>query len=222
MLELINMATNPPVRTLVLCDDLWHPAKMVRRGLSPLADPDFAFTFYEENPAWAAARLNGYRLVVLAKANVISGKDKRPWLAPDLEPAFLDYVRQGNGLLVVHGGIAGYEKLPAMRAMIGGAFLHHPPQCAVTMEPKAGHPLTAGVGPFTVTDEHYQVALDDPRADVFLHSRSEHGLQPAGWNRAEGEGRVCVLTPGHNVEVWQCPSFQTLLRNALDWTGRVS
>jgi hypothetical protein len=32
---------------------------------------------------------------------------------------------------------------------------------------------------------------------------------------------VCVLTPGHNVEVWQHPSFQALLVNGLDWCGKV-
>ena len=33
----------------------------------------------------------------------------------------------------------------------------------------------------------------------------------------EGQGRVGVLTPGHNVEVWVHPAFQTLLRNTLHW-----
>lgn len=37
---------------------------------------------------------------------------------------------------------------------------------------------------------------------------------------ARGAGRVCVLTPGHNPEVWSCPSFQALLRNGLRWCGR--
>jgi type 1 glutamine amidotransferase len=35
--------------------------------------------------------------------------------------------------------------------------------------------------------------------------------------RLEGEGRVAVITPGHNVEVWLQPGFQTLLRNGLAW-----
>ena len=64
------------------------------------------------------------------------------------------------------------------------------------------------------------MALDDPHADVFVTTRSEHGSQPGAWRRAEGAGRVAMLTPGHNVEVWLHPSFQALLLNALRWCGK--
>jgi len=81
----------------------------------------------------------------------------------------------------------------------------------VTVQPKAGHPLCHDVAAFTLTDEHYFIDLDDAGADVFLTTTSEHGSQPGGWTRVEGKGRICVLTPGHNLEVWLQPSFQTLL-----------
>lgn len=87
----------------------------------------------------------------------------------------------------------------------------------MTVDPIAGHPLVAGMTPFTVFDEHYQMALDDQEVDVFLTTTSEHGTQPGGWTRTEGTGRVCMICPGHNVEVWLEPSFQTVLLNALRW-----
>lgn len=61
------------------------------------------------------------------------------------------------------------------------------------------------------------IELDDAAADVFLETVSEHGTQPGGRTRREGDGRVCVLTPGHNLEVWLHPSYRTLIRNALGW-----
>jgi type 1 glutamine amidotransferase len=63
--------------------------------------------------------------------------------------------------------------------------------------------------------------VDDPQADHFLTTVSEHGSQPGGWTRTEGAGRVCVLCPGHNVEVWLHSAYQVLLGNALRWCGRV-
>jgi type 1 glutamine amidotransferase len=72
-----------------------------------------------------------------------------------------------------------------------------------------------------VKDEHYFMALDDTKADVFVATVSEHGEQPGGWRRKEGRGRVAVLTPGHNLEVWLHSSFQVLLRNCLRWCGHV-
>ena len=209
------------VRALVLCDDLWHPGHVARRGLEAFGEDGFSFDWLEDASDWSAERVRGYRLIVLAKSNHVSASDQRPWLTPDGQHAFTEHVREGGGLLVIHSGTAGYAKLPAVRALTGGAFLRHPPQCTVKLEPRASHPLTGGATPFVVRDEHYFVALDDEGADVFLHSRSEHGVQPAGWTRTEGRGRVCVLTPGHNLEVWLTDCFQILLANALRWAAQI-
>ena len=61
------------------------------------------------------------------------------------------------------------------------------------------------------------MCLDDENLDVFLTTFSEHGTQPAGWAHTRGEGRVCVMTPGHNLDVWLQPTYQQLLLNALRW-----
>ena len=87
----------------------------------------------------------------------------------------------------------------------------------MTVTPQGYHPITVNVEPFTVKDEHYFMETDDLQAHHFLTTTSEHGAQSGGWWREEGSGRVCVLTPGHNVEVWLHEEFQTLLRNALLW-----
>ena len=136
-----------------------------------------------------------------------------------VQEAFADYVRNGNGLLALHSGTADYAEKPVLRRLLGGVFTHHPEQCPVTMIPRAEHPLSAGTAPFTLKDEHYFVALDDSQADVFMTTRSEHGEQPGAWRRTDGSGRVAVLTPGHNLEVWLHPSFQRLLLNTLRWCG---
>jgi type 1 glutamine amidotransferase len=209
------------LRTLVLCDDAWHPAEIVQRGLVALADARFAFEFVAHGDKWSPAMMREFPLVVVAKANHLCAMDQAPWLTADSPPAFRDFVRSGGGLLFVHGGTC-YQDLPEMRGVAGGAFLRHPDQCPVIFEPEPDHALTQGVKTFVEKDEHYLMALDDVRAEVFLHSRSEHGRQPAGWTRNEGKGRVAVLTPGHNVEVWLHPQFQILLGNALRWLARLN
>jgi len=205
------------MRVLVLCDDFWHPARTVRAGLAPLETGEIAFDWVENAAEWSAEQMAGYPLVVLSKSNNVSSADQTPWMTGPVETAFVDYVRKGNGLLAVHSGTAGYTVSPDLRALLGGVFDHHPAQCPVTVAPLGTHPIAAGVEVFTALDEHYHMTLDDPRAEVFLTSTSEHGQQPAGWTCHEGDGRVCVLTPGHNVEVWLQPAFQTLLRNAVAW-----
>lgn len=203
-------------QTLVFCDDQWHPGVDVQRGFATLAETPFDFEFVADGRLWQPDRLNNFPRVVVAKANHRCATDQTPWLTAETQGMFRDYVRKGGGLFLIHGGTC-YKDLPEMRGVTGGAFLQHPEQCAVLLEPNKEHPLMARVNSFQAHDEHYSMTLDAPDAEVFLYSRSEHGTQPAGWTRREGAGRVCVLTPGHNLEVWLHPEFQKLLRNGLNW-----
>ena len=204
------------MRVLVLCDDHWHPGATVRTGLAPLGKLGFSFDFVENARDWSPHTLSRYPVVMLSKADNVSGTDDAPWVTSEVERVFLDYVKGGGGLLAVHSGTV-YGGHPVLRALLGGVFVEHPPQLPVTVVPRAGHPLTIGVEPFTVQDEHYMMTLDDAEAHVFITTRSEHGDQPGGWTRTEGAGRVCVLTPGHNLDVWLAPPFQRLLERALRW-----
>lgn len=205
------------MRILVLCGDHWHPPRIARQGLKALAGDEFTFDWLEDVRDWSPEIMLAYSVVILTKSNNISADDRTEWMTDDVQAAFLDYVKQGNGLLAIHSGTAEYEDKPAMRALLGGVFAQHPEQCPVTMTPREGHPLTVESSPFTLQDEHYFMAMDDPQADVFMTTTSVHGEQPGAWRRVEGSGRVIVLTPGHNLEVWLHPSYQTLLRNCLRW-----
>lgn len=208
------------MNVLVFCDDLYHPAATVHTGLRPLAAAGFDFGWVENAAGWDPRQLEGYDVVLLTKSNVCSATDRAPWLAGATENVLRDFVRAGGGLVAVHSGTASYKEVPAVRGLLGGVFDHHPPPCPVTVEPVAGHRLTGGVStPFTIHDEHYQMIMDDSTAEIFLRSRSLHGVQPAGWTRCEGKGRVAVLTPGHFPEVWLQAGFQRLLENALRWVG---
>lgn len=206
----------------VYAGDRFHPEQTVRDGFVSLAAHEgLALDWIPTVEHWSHAMLSGCDAVLLAKSNVISPADWRPWITAKNETALRDYVCAGGGLVVVHSGCASYSPIGPMLALMGGQFTQHPPQCAVLLEPVPLHALTAGVdAAFTVHDEHYFINTDDPRLNVFLRSHSVHGVQPAGWIREEGRGRVCVLTPGHNVEVWRHPSFQILILNALRWVTR--
>ncbi|MFN2232862.1 MAG: ThuA domain-containing protein [Anaerolineales bacterium] len=210
------------MQIFVLCDDRWHPAQVVRKGLSGLEDTGFEFDWIENANQWSDERMAAYPAVILSKSNNISSADESPWMTEIVQQAFLKYVKRGNGLLAIHSGTAGYEGTAVLRALLGGVFREHPDQCPVTVEPLADHPLSAGSESFTLLDEHYHMDLDDQQAEVFLKTKSQHGTQPGGWRRYEGDGRVCVLTPGHNLEVWQHPAYQRLLLNALRWCSNVA
>lgn len=206
------------MKTLVLCNDYWHPAETIRTGLAPLSRYGFSFDWLDDAGDWSAEKMAAYPLVVLAKANDVSNTDQNDWMTPEVEQAFVDYVQQGHGLLAIHSGSAGYyRKVSVLQNLLGGLFVHHPRRCEVQIEPKPDHPLAAGSEPFAVNDEHYFMDIVDPQIDVFMTTNSRHGILPGGWTRTEGQGRVCVLTPGHDADVWLHPSYQALLKNCLTW-----
>jgi type 1 glutamine amidotransferase len=162
-----------------------------------------------------------YPMVILTKSDNASATDRTGWMTDAIQAAFSEYVRHGNGLLAIHSGIAEYEQKPVLRRLLGGVFLRHPEQCPVTINPHREHPLCAGSTPCTIRDEHYFIALDDPQADVFMTTISTHGEQPGAWRRVAGNGRVAVLTPGHNREVWLHPSYQALVFNSIRWCSKI-
>jgi uncharacterized protein len=210
------------MKILVLCDDYWHPARIPREGLGKLESNGFSFDWIENAHEWSPEHMAKYPLVILTKSNNVSSSDQTGWMDDTVQAAFADHIRKGNGLLAIHSGTADYEQKPVLRSLLGGVFTQHPDQCEVTLQPKVGHPLSAGCDPFTLKDEHYFMALDDPQSTVFMTTKSEHGEQPGAWTRMEGSGRVAVLTPAHNLEVWLHPTFQTLLRSILRWCGKLS
>jgi type 1 glutamine amidotransferase len=207
------------MKILVLCDDYWHPAQIPRIGLGARTTTELTFDWIENARDWSRALMMAYPVVILTKSDNVSSTDRNGWMTDTVQAAFFDYVQKGNGLLAIHSGTAEYEQKPVLRSLLGGVFTHHPEQCPVTVIPRPGHLLSNGAEPFTLQDEHYFMALDNSQADVFVTTISAHGEQPGGWRRREGRGRVAVLTPGHNVEIWLHPSFQTLLLNTLHWCG---
>lgn len=207
------------MRVLVLCDDYWHPASLVKDGLAPLADDGFEFTYIENMAGFNPHALGEFPAVILAKSNNLSSADTAEWTTEEAQGAFEGFVRNGGGLLAIHSGTADYKESLIIRNILGGVFSHHPEQCPVTVEAVGQHIITQGFEPFTLKDEHYFMEMVDDDLCVFLRSKSQHGEQPAGWTRNYGRGKVCVLTPGHNLGIWLHPGFQLLIKNSLKWVA---
>lgn len=200
-------------QVLVICGDQYHPASDVMSGLAQACRTGVEL-LQADDAAWLASD-ESFDAIVLAKLNVKSPHDPSPWVDESQEHLLQGFVDSGGGLLVVHAGTVGYQSSPLIRELTGGAFLHHPETCSVELTP-AAHLLTAGAASFCVHDEHYFVEIDKD-VEVFLTSHSKYGVQPAGWVKTAGRGRICTLTPGHESTVWGQESFQRLLHNALSW-----
>jgi len=222
------------MRVLLLCDDYWHPGQIPIDGVAPLANKDLQFDTITNAKDFTVDMLSNYSVVLLAKCDEVSREDKTSWKTEAVQRAFISYVENGGGLLVVHSGTVSGSQTEALDMLIGCRFVFHPNACPVTVQPIKPHPVTEGVEMFCETDEHYRLKIIANDADVLIASYSPpQGVEekykedpynntpayicPAGYVRAQGKGRVCVLTPGHLLPVWRNPQYQRTIANALKW-----
>lgn len=131
--------------------------------------------------------------------------------------ALVEWVRAGGGLLATHAATVAGQSSPALKALMGGVFVSHPPQFPFTVYPLyREHPITAGIEAFTVHDEFYMQAYD---ATVEVHAVAlDRGVAyPMVWSRTEGRGRVAHIALGHGPEVWGLLQYHRLMLQAIDW-----
>ncbi|MCL2209078.1 MAG: ThuA domain-containing protein [Treponema sp.] len=224
------------MRVLLICDDYWHPGQIAIDGIEPLKKRGFQFDVISNAKEFSSSALTQYPAILLCKSDEISQTDKEPWRTKEIQDAFAGFVENGGGLVAVHSAIVASKEKAAFDQLIGCRFIGHPNACPVTVSPVKNHPVTEGACMFRETDEHYRIEITAEDADVLLASYSppqgeeskyeedpyhntEASIYAAGFVRTQGKGRVCVLTPGHNLSVWLNPLFQKLLENALNWTA---
>lgn len=214
-------------KMLVLCDDLWHPAEVIEKGLVPLVGDRYQLDFVKTAKDILTPEMIGeYPLILCCKSNSVTSGNPAPWFEDTVTEVmggeFRRYVEQGGAFLAVHSGNVFLGEGQGVREyteLVGNRFLSHPLRCTVTLHKEKDHPILRGVpDSFQIRDEHYQIELLAQDADVFLVSASESGgRQPAGYTREIGAGRLCVLTPGHTLSVWKNSSFQRIFLNAAAW-----
>lgn len=220
-------------RILVITDDLWHPAEIIEKGFSLLNEPSYRFEFIKDaKDILTPQNIYNYDVIINCKSDCITAANTAPWFeegVSELLPNdFKQYVQNGGGFIAIHSANAFSEKLvPDMKAyqkpmgdyidFVGNRFIDHPPRCDIKVHiTDMEHPVTRGVEDFTIHDEHYQIEVVANDAHLLFNTVSQSGgTQTGGYVREIGKGRLCVLTPGHILSVWENKSYRQLILNAI-------
>jgi len=222
------------MRVLLICDDYWHPGETPIEGVTPLSGRGFDIDIITDANEFSTDILNKYPVVMLSKCDEVSNKDKASWKTNSIQQAFVDYVTSGGGLIVIHTGLVAGEETKILDKLIGSKFASHPAESMVLVQPIKPHSIVKDVEQFCEQDEQYWLDILADDIDVFMASYTEYKkednndnceasenvapyIATAGYVRYEGKGRVCALTPGHNVQVWHNNQYQKVLENALYW-----
>ncbi len=161
---------------------------------------------------------------------------KREWAEP-LERAFLDFVRNGGGFVVLHAACCTFQEWPEFQQIVGLTWkekwsshtAYSPFEVNVSDK---GHPIVRDMPNFFMVDELYQnlVTLSDAQPHVICEAFSDKAkngtgkvepvltCQPFG----KGRGVTCVL--GHDAKAMRNVAFQTVVLRSAEWaaTGEVT
>jgi len=226
------------MRVLLFCDDFHHPGEVPIQGIEPLRKKGIHFDIIQNAKDFDPKSLGDYGVIIMSTCDNVSQEDTSSWKTEAIQEAFVQYVEKGGGLMVTHNGTVAGENTDKLDRLIGCRFAFHPNQTPVLVQAIKPHSVTEGVKPFCQEDEHYHLEILAPDADIISaayapaqgqaekyetepYFNAPACIAPAVYVRTHGKGRVCVITPGHNIAVWHNAEFQRLLENGIKWCGGV-
>lgn len=148
-----------------------------------------------------------------SKQGDIVGKE----LTQEQADSLVTFVRNGGGLLGVHGATVISDANQDLINLFGAQFHTHPAPFTFTVTPRPeSHPMIEDIEPFEVHDEFY---LHHCRKGIEVLMTAEHEgkTHPMVWTRTEGRGKAAYIAMGHDAKVWSLPPYMQLIHQALGW-----
>ena len=179
----------------------------------------FTVDFSQDYADLRPENLAKYDVLVLSSTTGLKTKENA-----FLEPAFVQYVENGGGLLAIHAGADCWNAAPGAANVVGGLFAGHPwgaggtwafkvedgtsplTQCFKAKKFRQGEEIYQHKSPpFHRAKLHVLVSLDmdDPITNgVKGKIRPEENDYPVSWVRPYGKGRVFYTSFGHDTRAW--------------------
>ncbi len=179
------------------------------------------------------AKLARYDVIV---SNWTPYPDTRRTWRPETEAAFLDFIRNGGGFVVIHAAACTFQVWPEFQHLIALTWKeHHTSHAAYhtfrVSIAASGHPIARGLTDFYTTDELYQnmVRLTPQPQNVVFKAFSAKDKGGTGKDEPMlvctemGRGRGVNLLLGHDAAAMGA-GFKTLLLRSAEWaaTGQVT
>jgi uncharacterized protein len=237
LLSAVTTVTSEPLKVLLLSGLNNHNWRETTPCLKKILEESgrFAVETTEHPEQLAPGDLSKYDVIVSDWNSWKNKKIEEQW-SPDLRKAYLDFVRNGKGHVVVHAGSCSFYKgWPEYQQLCGFAWklgqTGHGPRHGFKVKPtEVDHPVTRGLEPFETTDELWNRPGVQPGVTVLAESfsakekRGTGAWEPSALVNAFGGGRNFALVLGHDAKAMSTPGFRALLTRGTEWaaTGKVT
>ncbi len=162
--------------------------------------------------------------VLISNWNGYGGKKPQPW-SDALKSAYVEFVRNGGGHVVIHAGSSSFYDWDDYQAI-----------CIATWKDGTGHkaihefdvrisddshPITRGMKKFKTTDElwfrpHVQLGA---KVIAESFSKTTGKWEPTALVSQFGKGRCFTLLLGHDAKTMQSDGFKSLLTKGTEWAA---
>lgn len=212
-------AAESPVRVLILSGQCNHNWRETTPRLQTILESSGRFAVdVTEHPEQCDAATFAKYDALLSNWNTWDKPAVTNWPAATRQ-AFLDFMRAGKGMVVIHAGGSSFYDWPEYQ-QISGAFWDlgktgHGAPHEFTVQMDADHPVTRGLEPFRTKDELWLKPGVHPAAKVIATGDNQPLVMTTGF----GKGRGFAMLLGHSAEFMDTPGFQTLLLRGTEWAA---
>lgn len=157
-------------------------------------------------------------------------------ISSEAEADFINFLKAGKGLLILHHAIAAYPQWPEYEKILGGRY-YMQPRTVVNgvVKPRSraregvripvqiadpDHPVTRGLKDFEILDETYFGYDVAPDSHLLLTTTHTNNAPSLAWSRTYAGARVVYLQLGHDHFAYEHPAFRQFVAQAIRWVAR--
>jgi type 1 glutamine amidotransferase len=155
-----------------------------------------------------------------------------PTITNEQRERYVALIESGMPLIVMHHSLCGYDNWLPYCKMVGGQYLHKPLEIEGKTYPTSDykhdidmnikvmdkeHPITRGIGNFTIRDEGYKGLYIRKDIHVLLTTDHPDASTEVAWTTKYGKGTVFALALGHDKASYENPNLRQILRQAIQW-----
>ncbi len=221
-------ALNPKIRVLVVTGG--HPFEHGPFFKLFADNPDITFKAVEHPHAQAM-----FRPQAAKQYDVLVLYDMYQEISDQGKADFINLLKAGKGLVVLHHAIASYQDWPEYQKIIGARYYLQPTVVDGVEKARSAYregmhfrihivdprnPITRGMHDFEMHDECYRLFDLADGVHPLLTTDEPLSNKVIAWWKTYAAARVVYIQSGHDHFAYDNPNYQRLLRQAIRWVAR--
>ncbi|MEM1107711.1 MAG: ThuA domain-containing protein [Planctomycetota bacterium] len=214
--------TDSPIRTAVILGD--HPIDVpaFHAMLRAMPDIDAYVQNLEDFTADFGKIAADYDVVLFYNFHQYDPAGELPWFKRDIFTGLEKLGRPGQGVFLLHHGCVALTQWPMWTELSGlrerGLKPHHD-ETVTTHVADRGHPVTADLDDWTMTDETYEMpdAREEDGNHLLLTTNHPKSCKPLAWTRTFGESNVLCYLAGHDGEALGNANVRRFIHQGIRW-----